>query len=139
MSNLENLESTLMASRKVSAFLQSYTNNQWVRVLKAMTILGIQYLEKCHGIHRISNIPLKHIEDMVVLNEEELLHMQVRQKEEYLKRSESEKAPFSPPGQTKKQSLMQPKQTPAMKKQQAQPQSSARHFGNRNSFQRCVQ
>ena len=75
MSNLENLESTLMASRKVSAFLQGYTNNQWVRVLKAMAILGIQYLEKSQGLNRISNISLKHIEDMVVSNEQELLQV----------------------------------------------------------------
>jgi len=42
MSNfLENLESSLLASRKVNEFLKVFSQTQWVRILKAVTILGI--------------------------------------------------------------------------------------------------
>jgi hypothetical protein len=48
MSQLDNLESTLMASRKITDFLKLFSETQWPRILKATMILGIQELEKNH-------------------------------------------------------------------------------------------
>jgi len=75
MSQLENLESTLLSSRKISDFLKHFSETQWSRILKATMILGIQDLERnhtesCGGINRL--FP-KDIEDIVVKNEEALI------------------------------------------------------------------
>lgn len=81
MSQLENLESTLLASRKISDFLKNYSETQWSRILKATMILGIQDLERDHagsygGINRV--FP-KDIEDIVVKNEQMLVQNQYQE------------------------------------------------------------
>ena len=81
MSQLENLEPTLLASRKISDFLKNFSETQWSRILKATVILGIQDLERNHaesygGLQRI--FP-KDIEDIVVKNEEMLVQNQQQQ------------------------------------------------------------
>lgn len=41
MSELENLESSLLASRKISDYLKNFSQTQWIRIIKASIILGI--------------------------------------------------------------------------------------------------
>lgn len=73
MSSLDNLEPTLMASKKITEYLKNYSQTQWSRIIKATVILGIQELEKVYGPHGLSSIFAKQIEDMVVKNEESML------------------------------------------------------------------
>ena len=41
MSQLQNLETGILASRKITDFLKNYSETQWSRILKATIILGI--------------------------------------------------------------------------------------------------
>ena len=70
---MENLEPTLLASRKISEFLRNYSETQYTRLVKAVLILGIQSLEDNHFKGNYANITrlcVKDIEDIVVKNEE---------------------------------------------------------------------
>lgn len=73
MSQLQNLESTLLASRKITDFLKMFSETQWERILKATMILGIQDLEQNHCPNGINNLFPKQIEDIVVQNEEKII------------------------------------------------------------------
>ena len=74
MSELENLESSLLASRKISDYLKNFSQTQWVRIIKASIILGIQDLERNHSIGgNINHLFSKDIEDIVVRNEQETI------------------------------------------------------------------
>jgi hypothetical protein len=78
---MENLEPTLLASRKISEFLRNYSETQWTRMVKAVLILGIQDLENNHFKGNFGNIVSlfpKEIEDIVVKNEE----IQIQKKKE---------------------------------------------------------
>ena len=70
MSSLDNLESTLLSSRKISDFLKNFSQTQWVRIIKAVVMLGIQDLEMEHCKGGIVGLFPKQIEDIVVMNEE---------------------------------------------------------------------
>jgi hypothetical protein len=70
---MENLEPTLLASRKISDFLRNYSETQWTRIIKAVMILGVQDLENNHfkgNYGNITHLFPKDIEDIVVKNEE---------------------------------------------------------------------
>ena len=41
MSQLDNLEPTLLASKKITDFLKLFSETQWARICKATIILGI--------------------------------------------------------------------------------------------------
>jgi hypothetical protein len=78
---MENLEPTLLASRKISEFLRNYSETQYTRLVKAVLILGIQSLEDNHFKGNYANITglfVKDIEDIVVKNEE----IQIQKKRE---------------------------------------------------------
>ena len=62
--SVEDLESHLLASRRIREFLKSFSSTQWPRVVKATLMLGIQELEK-----RSIMLSAKDIEDAVVNNE----------------------------------------------------------------------
>lgn len=76
MTTLDNLESTLLASRKISDFLKNFSPTQWTRILKAAAILGVQELERRRGVGAcgaLNTLYAKDIEDIVVKNEEALM------------------------------------------------------------------
>ena len=76
MTTLENLETTLLASRKISDFLKNFSPTQWTRILKAAMILGIQELERHQGggsCGALNTLYAKDVEDIVVKNEEALM------------------------------------------------------------------
>lgn len=73
MSQLENLETTVLASRKITDFLGNFSETQWTRIIKAAVILGIQDLEKNHCPVGSNMIFPKQIEDIIVQNEEALI------------------------------------------------------------------
>lgn len=114
MSQLENLESTLLASRKITDFLKMFSDTQWPRMLKATMILGIQHLQLHHCPDGINKLFPKQIEDIVVLNEESIMRTQQ-------KKIAEAKPKVAPPPQvptvalrsnngSKKQGQSQPKQ-----------------------------
>ena len=73
MTTLDNLESALLASRKVSDFLKNFSPSQWTRILKATIVLGVQELERVAGTgdcQALNQLYPKDIEDIVVKNEE---------------------------------------------------------------------
>ncbi len=76
MTTLDNLESTLLASRKISDFLKNFSPTQWTRILKAAVILGVQELERHRGTGvcgALNTLYAKDIEDIVIKNEEALM------------------------------------------------------------------
>ena len=76
MTTLDNLESALLASRKVSDFLKNFSSSQWTRILKATIILGVQELERVAGTGdcaSLNQLYPKDIEDIVVKNEEAIM------------------------------------------------------------------
>ena len=77
MSQLENLDATLLASKKITDFLKMYSETQWPRILKATMILGIQELETNHCPNgALNTIFPKEIEDLVVKNEQDIIASQ---------------------------------------------------------------
>jgi hypothetical protein len=68
--SVDDLESHLLASRRVRDFLKGFSATQWPRVLKAAVILGIQQCEKRGGDYA-AGLSAKDLEDMVVANEQE--------------------------------------------------------------------
>lgn len=88
---MENLEPTLLASRKISEFLRNYSETQWTRLVKAVLILGVQNLEDCHFKGNYGNITglfIKEIEDIVVKNEE--IQIQKKREEKVAKKKGSQ-------------------------------------------------
>lgn len=80
MTTLDNLESTLLASRKVSDFLKNFSSSQWTRILKATIILGVQELERLAATGECSALNQmypKDIEDIVVKNEEAIMRRRI--------------------------------------------------------------
>lgn len=64
---MEDLESHLLASRRVRDFLKCFSSTQWPRVVKATLMLGIQVLERQSARPAMS---AKDIEELVVASEE---------------------------------------------------------------------
>ena len=60
--SVEDLESHLLASRRVRDFLKCFSSTQWPRVVKATLMLGIQALERSGPRQALS---AKDIEDLV--------------------------------------------------------------------------
>ena len=61
---MNDLESHLLASRRVRSFLQNFSETQWNRVMKATVMLGIQELEKQYGLC-LNKLAPKDLEDIV--------------------------------------------------------------------------
>ena len=78
MTTLDNLESTLLASRKISDFLKNFSPTQWTRILKAAVILGVQELERHQGCGALNTLYAKDIEDIVVKNEEAMMRKKMQ-------------------------------------------------------------
>lgn len=92
MSQLQQLENTLLSSRKVADFLRNFSSTTWPRLLKACVILGMQEVERrvtghTHdtvfekaGKSSINLLYAKDVEDLVVRLEEELLKFKLGEK-----------------------------------------------------------
>lgn len=95
MTTLENLESTLLASRKISDFLKNFSSTQWARILKATAILGVQELERLRGAgdcSALNTLYAKDIEDIVIKNEEALMRKKMEKMAEGGKGKDTNKA-----------------------------------------------
>ncbi|CDW74433.1 UNKNOWN [Stylonychia lemnae] len=59
---MNDLETQLIASRKIREFLKNFSETQWSRVVKASIMMGIQELEKAQPVNSLS---VKDLEDLV--------------------------------------------------------------------------
>ena len=62
---MNDLETQLIASRKIREFLKNFSETQWSRVVKASIMMGIQELEKSQQVNHLS---VKDLEDLVGKN-----------------------------------------------------------------------
>lgn len=110
--SVDDLESHLLASRRIREFLKGFSATQWPRVVKATLMLGIQELER-----RQVMLSAKDIEDAVVQNEQGNLVVPIKEKKpKKVRETDSEKhsaigdAPSTQPPSTKAISTPAPSQ-----------------------------
>ncbi len=61
---MNDIETQLIASRKIREFLKNFSETQWSRVVKASIMMGIQEIE--HKTHNgMTKISVKDLEDLV--------------------------------------------------------------------------
>eukprot|EP00347_Sterkiella_histriomuscorum_P008772 403343816 len=67
---MNDLETQLIASRKIREFLKNFSETQWSRVVKASIMMGIQELEKTQPV--VTKLSVKDLEEIVVHNESQM-------------------------------------------------------------------
>ena len=108
MTTLDNLESALLASRKVSDFLKNFSPSQWTRILKATIVLGVQELERVAGTgdcQALNQLYPKDIEDIVVKNEEAIMRRRLEKANKDKQNGAKDKGPAAKEQQEKRKQM----------------------------------
>lgn len=64
--SVDDLESHLLASKRIREFLKNFSATQWPRVVKATMMLGVQAIERRESDKQgVTRISAKDIEDFV--------------------------------------------------------------------------